>query len=374
MTHAPTQAPSIAVVLPRGMCFSPQGATSIDTVAWQQSRFSPWQERITLYVHPVADNHYLPDVRVQPVIATSQGWPWEGRQKRWLKTLVKTLRQHPPALIEVHQHVASALYLANAFPHLPVTLVRHHILDDCWRNHRRLHHLAAIISVSHYVQQSVKRASRLPESHLPVLHNGLDAASFQPEAERPPVLLMAGRLRPEKGWLPFAQALAELLPQYPDWRVQWFTLGDSPQPDFTHQLKSLMAPFHNRLDWQINQPPEVVRQAMCQARVVTVPSLVSEAFGLTALEAHLAGAAVVSSGIGGLREVSGETALYCEPEKHRLQHCLTMLMQDEALRQRLAQAGRERALRQFDIRTLAARQTHLWQEILQRQAEMRPSA
>ncbi|MNI30265.1 D-inositol-3-phosphate glycosyltransferase [compost metagenome] len=49
---------------------------------------------------------------------------------------------------------------------------------------------------------------------------------------------------------------------------------------------------------------------MKRAAIALVPSTWAEPFGLTALEAHAAGAALVSSGRGGLREASGPHALY----------------------------------------------------------------
>ena len=50
-----------------------------------------------------------------------------------------------------------------------------------------------------------------------------------------------------------------------------------------------------------------------RAAIAVVPSRVAEALGLTALEAHAAGAALISSGRGGLREASGPHAIYVDP-------------------------------------------------------------
>jgi len=52
-------------------------------------------------------------------------------------------------------------------------------------------------------------------------------------------------------------------------------------------------------------PLAEVRSWMKRAAIALVPSTWAEPFGLTALEAHAAGAALVSSGRGGLREASG---------------------------------------------------------------------
>ncbi len=47
-----------------------------------------------------------------------------------------------------------------------------------------------------------------------------------------------------------------------------------------------------------------------RAAIAMIPSKWREPFGRTCLEAHAGGAAVISSGSGGLREISGDAALY----------------------------------------------------------------
>ena len=78
--------------------------------------------------------------------------------------------------------------------------------------------------------------------------------------------------------------------------------------------------------------------------------------GRTALEAHAGGAAVISSGNGGLREVSGEHALYLPrigaPE---IAQAVERLIANPAERNRLATEGHARALARFDIHSTAGR-------------------
>ncbi|MFW8695567.1 glycosyltransferase, partial [Mesorhizobium japonicum] len=55
-----------------------------------------------------------------------------------------------------------------------------------------------------------------------------------------------------------------------------------------------------------------VREIMKTVAIAVTPSVWAEPLGLTALEAHAAGAALISSGRGGLREASGPHALYVD--------------------------------------------------------------
>jgi len=91
-------------------------------------------------------------------------------------------------------------------------------------------------------------------------------------------------------------------------------------------------------------PHAEVLKAMAQAAIVVVPSRWAEPFGLTALEAMASGAALICSRRGGLPEVAGQAALYADPdEPGALEAAMTRLMDDAALRARMAVLGLERA-------------------------------
>lgn len=78
------------------------------------------------------------------------------------------------------------------------------------------------------------------------------------------------------------------------------------------------------------------------ARVFAFPSL-WEGFGLPVLEAMAAGAPVVASRRGALPEVAGDAALLVEPAPGPLAEALERLLTDRTLRDRLRDAGLERA-------------------------------
>jgi len=79
------------------------------------------------------------------------------------------------------------------------------------------------------------------------------------------------------------------------------------------------------------------------AAVVVMPSL-WEGFGLPALEAMACGTPVIASARGALPEIVGETGLLVDVEQPSpLQSALERLLADDAARERLGQAARERA-------------------------------
>jgi glycosyltransferase involved in cell wall biosynthesis len=103
-------------------------------------------------------------------------------------------------------------------------------------------------------------------------------------------------------------------------------------------------------------PPNVVRvdpvphpavlAAMQRAAIVVMPSILREAFGLTAIEAMSMGRPVVATTAGALPEVvaHGEAGLLVPPgDTDALQSALRKLLADEALRRRLGEGASRRA-------------------------------
>jgi glycosyltransferase involved in cell wall biosynthesis len=70
--------------------------------------------------------------------------------------------------------------------------------------------------------------------------------------------------------------------------------------------------YGGRVEVLKSAPLAEVRRRMQTAAIALTPSVWDEPFGLTAIEAHAAGAALISSGRGGLREASGPHAVYID--------------------------------------------------------------
>jgi glycosyltransferase involved in cell wall biosynthesis len=103
------------------------------------------------------------------------------------------------------------------------------------------------------------------------------------------------------------------------------------------------------------KPHEAVLAAMARAAMVVVPSRWAEPYGLKAVEALASGAALITTGAGGLREVAGEAAVYVPVDDvAALAAAMTRLAGDEPARAALAAAGLERA-RLFDTAVIGAR-------------------
>ena len=81
-----------------------------------------------------------------------------------------------------------------------------------------------------------------------------------------------------------------------------------------------------------------------------------EPFGRTALEALASGAALVTSGLGGLAEVCGPDALTVDPaDAAAVATALACLVDSQDQREKLAHAGRARVEALYDMPLIAGR-------------------
>jgi glycosyltransferase involved in cell wall biosynthesis len=147
-----------------------------------------------------------------------------------------------------------------------------------------------------------------------------------------------------------ALALRQVLPSHPEWRARFILSAVDAHPDYFKKVTAALAGFGEQVIIQLQQPFEVVKSAYEHAAIAAVPSICSESFGRTALEAHAGGAALISSGRGGLAEVSGPNAVKLAPvEPEEIGNALELLIQDQTLRTRLAIGGAQRVRERFNI-------------------------
>jgi glycosyltransferase involved in cell wall biosynthesis len=189
-----------------------------------------------------------------------------------------------------------------------------------------------------------------------VLWNPLTLAALPARAEvRDKVVLYAGRMTVDKAPDVFIAAWAKARPA--GWEARMIG-GDrfgpgSPETAYVAEMRCQAAAAG--VVFEGPKPHEAVLAAMARAAMVVVPSRWAEPFGLTAVEALASGAALITTGAGGLREVAGEAAVYVPVDDvAALAAAMTRLAGDEPARAALAAAGLERA-RLFDTAVIGAR-------------------
>ncbi len=168
-----------------------------------------------------------------------------------------------------------------------------------------------------------------------VVPNGRGASSFPPAA-KDPVVFAAGTLWDEAANLAILEEVADRL----SWPV--YVAGETKPPE---SLDDTLAP---RLQRRRTHPLGPLSQRavvawLARSSVYVLPARY-EPFGLTAVEAALAGCALVLGDVPGLREVWGDAALYVSPDDAGgLVAAVEGLVADPEERRERAAAARARA-------------------------------
>jgi glycosyltransferase involved in cell wall biosynthesis len=190
-----------------------------------------------------------------------------------------------------------------------------------------------------------------------VIPNARRSESFRPSPKEP-FVLAAGRLWDEAKNLAALEAVAPRLP-FPV-RVA----GETQHPGGGSDARARQVQPLGRLT------PEELAGWMGRAAVYALPARY-EPFGLSVLEAALAGCALVLGDIPSLREVWGDAALFVHPDDgDGLAETLRGLMADPARRERQATRARARALT-FTPRRMAEAYLELYAALRARPVEAR---
>jgi glycogen(starch) synthase len=169
----------------------------------------------------------------------------------------------------------------------------------------------------------------LPEAE--VIFNARRPEDFPPRGEREPFILTAGRLWDEAKNVAALEAVAPRL----GWPVK--VAGETQHPSGGEVRSRHVEPL-GRLS------PRELAGWMARAAIYALPARY-EPFGLSVLEAALAGCALVLGDIPSLREVWGEGAVFVPPgEVDALADALELLRRDPERRAWLAARARARAL------------------------------
>ncbi len=281
---------------------------------------------------------------------------------RGFAAMWRAIRRLRPAVVEVHQQPRLAMMLALALPGTSISLFIHNDpltmrgLKTRFGRALALRLLHRVVCVSDFL--AARYRTGLAGAGPAVLPNPLSAAELPPRVEpRRRMVLFAGRITADKAPDVFIEACAQALPLLPGWTARMIggdRFGpDSPETDYVQTMRAAAAIAGVTFDGP--RPHADVLAAMAQAAIVVVPSRWAEPFGLTALEALASGAALITSGQGGLREVAGEAAMFVPPgDAAATAAAILRLAGDDAVRAALASAGLAQAAR-FETEAIVPR-------------------
>ena len=372
----------VAIVLPPGEGFGPRRASRIGLTVRDHALAVP-EQRTVVFAGRQSGTLY-PDIGFQRVHAFallpgSIGW-------RYRLGIARPLRTLRPDIIEVHADAPLALALQRAFPSIPVVLFQHsdpavspELRDPAART-VLFERLARVVTVSDWLSERMLEGIAPPLrpplvlkagidiARLPASGHGVESIGLAVSKRRTRLVLFAGRLVPEKGPDQFVAACAASLPYMPGWRGEIIGASahgvNSPETAFTQVLTATAKPVSVGMMGFRDHPD--VMGAMARAAIVVIPTRVPDPSGRVALEAMANGAAIICSRMGALPEITGNTAVFVDPENTaELAAAIRVLARDPTRITRLAEAGRARAA-DFDLALMGQRLRDLRAEILAR--------
>lgn len=174
-----------------------------------------------------------------------------------------------------------------------------------------------------------------------IIPNAVDTTKYKPPEREPEedVILFVGRLVYRKGLHVLIKALQRIKRR--DYKLYVVGGGYMELPS---RLLAKAYGVEDRVEFLGVVPEGAKIELYRRAKIVVVPSLMNESFGIVALEAMASGRAVVASRVGGLEDiiVDGETGVLVEPRSEdQIAEAIETLLDDENYRRKLGANARK---------------------------------
>ena len=346
--------PNIAYVLLRNTHFGPRLASSVELCVRDLARYSRYASS-TLVACPPVDEPFegveiatIPEVSLGGNLAKALG-------------VARLLRQRGVDVALVENHLPAAALIASASG--ARVILHSHAYETAPRGAARAASarlkVAPLAGFAFVSEDALARfRANFPFARAPMraIPNGLDIGVWSAAGPRERSILSVGRGLADKGHIEAMAAIMRALETRPAWSARFVLSAIDREPETVRALRHAADGSGGRVTIAANLPHAEVKAAWEKAAIGLALTRTPEPFGRTALEALAGGAALISSGLGGLAEVCGPCAITVDPnDAGGLATALSALMDAPDRRAALARAGRERVEKLFDIRGVARR-------------------
>jgi glycosyltransferase involved in cell wall biosynthesis len=233
-----------------------------------------------------------------------------------------------------------------------------------WVERRSFHRADEICAVSRFVAEQTSRLLHLDPARVAILPNPVDTSMFRPREdvmEDASQVLFVGTIAEKKGVRQLIEAMPEVIAAVPGAHLTLIgrdTVDEHTGGSYRDTVSRLIPEgTRDRIEFSGLVQNDMLPLALAKAAVCVYPSHM-EAMPLAPLEAMAAGRAVIVSSAGPGPEVidDGESGLLCNPhDPQSISSQIITLLRDPALRRRLGEAARRRALERFSIDRLIER-------------------
>ena len=256
-----------------------------------------------------------------------------------------------PDLVEVHSRCHVARYIKAKRPDLNVALYLHNDPREMkasqtpTERQALLKAMSAIICVSDYIRDCfLDGVNAAPEesSKVQTARNGAVRLQSEQTAKQQMVLI-AGRMVPEKGILECALALTLVLKDRPDWHVVIAgakRFENATPGSYEARVAQALLPLGSRAEMTGFIPIEQVRDLQARAAIIACPSIWHDPMPKAVLEALAAGSALLTTRRGGIPEAAeGRAHIIDDTNTAAFAKALEKLVGDDTYRTQLQTAA-----------------------------------
>jgi len=229
------------------------------------------------------------------------------------------------------------------------------------------------IPVSDYFSGEIHQRMVIPSGKMQTVYLGVDTADYLPKpiAEKEPVIGYLSRMCEENGLAVLVDAFL-ILRKNPEYSTVKLKITGGKTGDDLHFIKEQKqkiskAGLENDVFWVDEFEGEERQQFFDSVRLISVPVLIGEAFGLYMLEAMASGIPMVQPALGAFPEVieiSGGGVTYGENKPEMLAQALGELIFNNARLQELSAAGHAGVKAHFDIHAQAKKMVEVYENAL----------
>ena len=196
---------------------------------------------------------------------------------------------------------------------------------------------------------------------LKVVYNPCPVITDTATYEKRNLILFAGTLSEGKGYLDLIRAFAKIASRHPDWKIVLAGNGEGKRA----RALALELGIANQVELLGWVNGEAKHRAYSEAKVLCLPSH-AEGFPMAVLDAWAYGLPVVTTPVGGIRDVAmdGDNMLLFQPgDIHTLADKLDLIITDEALRSKLIVSSKKMAAEKFNLNTISSQIAEIYESL-----------
>lgn len=293
--------------------------------------------------------------------------------------LKEAIMKYSPDIIHVHHAFTPTplltLYIADKMEK-PKILTNHSIAGNSiltLMSCKGLKFLKYFISRADKIISVSKCAAKFIEKLLGsevesiIIPNGVNVNRFKPsekEADKP-IVLFVGRLVHRKGVHILIKAFTKVVKEIPEAKL--VIVGEGYMKPIL-QMISKQLKIKEKVKFLGEIDEEKLLKTYQKSRVVVIPSLYRESFGIVALEAMATGKPVIATRVGGLPEIikDGINGLLTQPgNPTELAEKITLLLSDKSIANKMGVMGRKIAVEKYSWNVIAKQIINVYLEVIE---------